>query len=670
MEQIFNYYKIDSFIKFNQILNNSIQSLIKGEDTNLVFNKLLDKLIEFTDSKYGIIGKIIYKENKFLIPISITNFFTNKHFEYSLKDLSFNLGKLRLLSSLINSNEPIYSNDVKNEKLYSGIPKNHPDIFTIFSYPFIINKNQYVIVLSNALKYDKNVSIFFDFFKEQFKSLFLIYKKNDLRNVKDFNYNENYDLFFDKLLQIQSELIIIIDKNFKIHKYSDKINEVFKIDTNLDFRGKDISNLSPYFYDIFINDFNELNKTTKVINFDNIGEIILRIDNFYLQSEKYFIIKLTPKKDNLILMNKIDSDAKTHLFNLASNEIRKPINEILEQTNSLEDKLIEYEKNCNETNKQKIELGNIQKSAQKILNILNETIDTKNITTKINFNKTKFYVVRMLNEILDDIKDVIKIKNIYFKVNCIETKIHTDKFWIKKAIKYLLINSIRHSCNNNINIDFKKNINENKIFFIIKDNGEGYSNEDLKFIENIKNSNNHSESLSIYNSIRSNILLSKKIIESLNGKLEIDSMQNHGTRYILSIPLYSALNIKGNIAVIFNSIEKILLFENLIFEINRDFGWKINVDTFIDGSLILEEQNINKYNIIFIETLIPMLDGYELCLKLKSKNLTNKLVSITNIDKLSDKITLPEKYNNIFDFNLDDNIKKSSLLNILLNLLK
>jgi CheY-like chemotaxis protein len=121
---------------------------VQGHDKFTVFQFLLEKLLKLTNSEYGFIGEILYKDEiPFLRTYAITNIawteeLKKQHDKY--KNIGWDFQNLDTLFGLvITENSVIISNDPKNDSRRGGkikTPEGHPPLNSFAGIPFYHNK--------------------------------------------------------------------------------------------------------------------------------------------------------------------------------------------------------------------------------------------------------------------------------------------------------------------------------------------------------------------------------------------------------------------------------------------------------------------------------------------------------------------------------------------------
>ena len=175
-----------------------------------------------------------------------------------------------------------------------------------------------------------------------------------------------------------------------------------------------------------------------------------------------------------------------------------------------------------------------------IKDIKRETINIKFLVesilklSKIDSNSIKFikkevFIKDIINEAVKNVSMLSELKNIEIIVSGDDSiKTICDLKWQVEAITNILKNCIEHSYENR---KIYINYNQNNMYTELKieDNGTGIDAKDLPHIFErfYKGKNSSSDSVGI------GLALSKSIIESNNGYIQVDSELNKGTTFII-----------------------------------------------------------------------------------------------------------------------------------------
>ena len=271
----------------------------------------------------------------------------------------------------------------------------------------------------------------------------------------------------------------------------------------------------------------KINEITKYIEEINRGNYKLNIEEntedelSILKNELYKItIKLKEVAEN---SQKDKTTLKDSLSDI-SHQIKTPITSILIMLdNILSDENVPEDIKKDFIKDIKREIVNIKFLVESILKL------SKIDSNSIKFIKKEVFIKDIINEAVKNVSMLSELKNIEIIVLGDDSiKTICDLKWQVEAITNILKNCIEHSYEN------KKiyiNYNQNNMYTELKieDNGTGIDAKDLPHIFErfYKGKNSSSDSVGI------GLALSKSIIESNNGYIQVDSKLNKGTTFII-----------------------------------------------------------------------------------------------------------------------------------------
>lgn len=285
--------------------------------------------------------------------------------------------------------------------------------------------------------------------------------------------------------------------------------------------------LSIIFFKYNHSESKKINEITKYIEEINRGNYKLNIEEntedelSILKNELYKItIMLKEVAEN---SQKDKTTLKDSLSDI-SHQIKTPITSILIMLDNIL---------SDENMPEDIKKDFIKDIKRKIINIkfLVESILklSKIDSNSIKFIKKEVFIKDIINEAVKNVSMLSELKNIEIIVSGDDSiKTICDLKWQVEAITNILKNCIEHSYENR---KIYINYNQNNMYTELKieDNGTGIDAKDLPHIFErfYKGKNSSSDSVGI------GLALSKSIIESNNGYIQVDSKLNKGTTFII-----------------------------------------------------------------------------------------------------------------------------------------
>lgn len=285
--------------------------------------------------------------------------------------------------------------------------------------------------------------------------------------------------------------------------------------------------LSIIFFKYNHSESKKINEITKYIEEINRGNYKLNIEEntedelSILKNELY---KITVMLKEVAENSQKDKTTLKDSLSDISHQIKTPITSILIMLdNILSDENMPEDIKKDFIKDIKREIVNIKFLVESILKL------SKIDSNSIKFIKKEVFIKDIINEAVKNVSMLSELKNIEIIVLGDDSiKTICDLKWQVEAITNILKNCIEHSYEN------KKiyiNYNQNNMYTELKieDNGTGIDAKDLPHIFErfYKGKNSSSDSVGI------GLALSKSIIESNNGYIQVDSKLNKGTTFII-----------------------------------------------------------------------------------------------------------------------------------------
>jgi len=336
--------------------------------------------------------------------------------------------------------------------------------------------------------------------------------------------------------------------------------------------------------------------------------------------------------------------ARDQFLSNMSHEIRTPLNGILGFT----DLLLKSSSLDSEKSKQ---LEYIKMSGDILLVIINDILDLAKIESgQVTLSNKPFNLVQLTRLIHDTFLIKAEEKEIDFKV-VIDKKVpailNGDSVRISQIFFNLISNSVKFTpAKGKIRLKIKFQEEEDETYIIkiiVKDSGIGISPDRLKDIFNpfVQLSNDSSKK---YGGTGLGLTIIKKIINIMNGEIEVKSKLNVGTKFIVTLPFpkndyylsasKSFLDKQEQVVAIdVNRKIKVLLAEDN--RINQVLAQKIlsnfNFDcvAVANGKLAVEAVVQEDFDVVLMDLMMPVMNGYEATSAIRSlKDHTKKNIPI------------------------------------------
>lgn len=334
--------------------------------------------------------------------------------------------------------------------------------------------------------------------------------------------------------------------------------------------------------------------------------------------------------------------SKSAFLSIVSHEIRTPMNAVVGMTDlilrdkeKLPDKHVKY-------------LKNIRNSGASLVMIVNDILDQ----SKIESGKMEIVdAVYELRPMISDVEMIIE-NRVGSKPVKIEVEIADDvpKFMVGDSlrIRQILINLMNNSVKFTevgyvrLSIDMvKSEEGRSMIKFSIKDSGQGIRPEDLKRLgqafSQVNTAKNHSiegTGLGLY--------ITKEFIQMMGGQLSVISEYGKGSEFYFSIwqGISNGMDESGEsvtkqawkvdedfyapdarILVVDDTEVNLLITKELMAPI------KMTIDTVTSGEKAIEAVKSNRYDLVFMDYMMPYMDGVETTKRIRSLDGDNEEIT-------------------------------------------
>lgn len=379
----------------------------------------------------------------------------------------------------------------------------------------------------------------------------------------------------------------------------------------------------------------------------------------------YSICTFEDSTKEMLLKEQTEKALKTEskfLSNI-SHEIKTPLNCIL----GIVDILLKI--NVNEINKNYLDV--LEKNTKSLLNLIENMLYLSELQSGMEGSSNSlFNIYELLNQLVDDYKNKGVSLNYHYD-NKIPQTLIGDSIKLNKVISLLIDTSFNFTKEEQITLTVKLgNTNEtNKVCinFILSDTGIQITNDQLSNIFELYNTLSNITSKQ-YNTPILDFVLSKKLIDLMNGSLYVTNDLNCGTKIIFDCEF--ELIPKTN-SYISSKTKKILLVEDS--EDNRflihTYLKKTNyiLEDAENGKIAYEKFQNNTYDLILMDIQMPIMDGYTATSLIRDYEKQNNLhkTTIIALTAYSFKEDLDKTIEAGCNFTLMKPIKKTLLLEAL-----
>ncbi len=341
------------------------------------------------------------------------------------------------------------------------------------------------------------------------------------------------------------------------------------------------------------------------------------------------------EENRLIEEAQAANQAKSTFLSNISHEIRTPINII-----SGMDELIMRE--CDDPAIMKY-AENINLASRNLTSLINDVLDFSKIESgKLDIMATSYNIGSVLSDCYNMFLKWAQDKNQIFSLECNPSTpsiLQGDEVRLKQILSNLISNAVKYTPNGNsiqVKVDYKQ-ISDTSIMLLIDviDSGIGIREEDLPHLfENFQRFE-----LSRNRTIQGTGLglsITKNLVHLLNGNITVKSSYGQGTTFSVSLPQvvvdaspmgdlterYSSGQTKKFSSAFTAPDAQILAVDDVQMNLDVFIGLlkdtSMQIDCALSGSESLDLMAKKRYDIIFLDHMMPEMDGIEVLKRLKA----------------------------------------------------
>ena len=363
-----------------------------------------------------------------------------------------------------------------------------------------------------------------------------------------------------------------------------------------------------------------------------------------------FVYDLSKEKqmlEEIVEANK----AKSRFLANMSHEIRTPINGIMGMNHMIL-------KECKDESIREY-ADNIDSSSRLLLSIVNDILDISKIESgKMDIIPTQYQLLSLINDCYNLSKVKLENKPVDLEIHVNEklpSQLYGDEIRIKQVVNNILSNSVKYTKEGKIcfGVDFEPITDKMlQLVISIEDTGIGIKEEDLEKlfeaftrIEEKRNRNIQGTGLGLR--------LTKNLVELMEGMITVESTYGKGTRFTVKIPqkvmnsnpvgdfsqAYGKAQVSSHKDIIsfIAPQAKILIVDDVEMNLKVIKGilkeTKMQIDTAGSGVECLEYMKKNQYHMVFLDHMMPEMDGVETLNKLhaleKTLNQNTPVIMLT-----------------------------------------
>ena len=375
-------------------------------------------------------------------------------------------------------------------------------------------------------------------------------------------------------------------------------------------------------YDEGIKQFTEFMNFAIFLVFQLVMGIIMLYTKYCLHRE---IVTANRQHQEIEMLNK----AQNSFFSNMSHEIRTPINTIIGLNEMIlrEDVSEEVMEDA----------ANIKSAGKLLLNLINDILDMSKIQSgRMQLLVGPYQTGEMLSDLVGMMWIRAKEKKLEFHVDVspdIPNELVGDEVRIKQILINVINNAIKYTKEGSVSLSVQcEKVDDNtcNMIYTVTDTGVGIKPEDIPYLFSAfkrvdEDSNKHIEGTGL------GLSIVKQLVDLMNGKVTVNSVYTKGSTFIIEVPQVvenqskmvtydfdktKSLEKKNDYAPRFEAPQaRILVVDdneaNLMVVTKLLRETKIRIDTVGSGADALRKTLNIKYDTIFMDHLMPEMDGIE-----------------------------------------------------------
>ena len=331
------------------------------------------------------------------------------------------------------------------------------------------------------------------------------------------------------------------------------------------------------------------------------------------------------------------SEAKSAFLANMSHEIRTPINAVLGMDEMIlreseEPEILSY-------------AGDIQSAGNTLLSIINDILDFSKVEEgKMEILPSQYDLSSVINDLVNMIRPRAEKKGLFFTVKVDENTPHLlfgDEIRIRQCALNILTNAVKYTEEGSVEFSVSYEKAEDKTIFLrirVKDTGIGMKEEDMERLfspfERIEEERNRSvEGTGLGMSI------TKQLLNLMGSRLEVESVYGSGSDFSFAVEQevvdqkgigsfagrFETEKEKESYRELFHAPDaRILMVDDTEMNLTVMHGLLkktgIRIDDALSGREALALSGKNDYDVLFIDHMMPDMDGIETLRRIREKD--------------------------------------------------
>ncbi len=331
------------------------------------------------------------------------------------------------------------------------------------------------------------------------------------------------------------------------------------------------------------------------------------------------------------------NEAQNRFFSNMSHEIRTPINTIIGLN-----EMILREDISDEVAE---DAANVRSAGKMLLNLINDILDMSKLGSgQMKLTAVNYKPGDMLSELVGMLWIKAREKNLEFRINVapdLPSELCGDEVRIKQILINVVNNAIKYTKEGTVSLSIqcgRREGNDLSVIYSVSDTGIGIKKEDIPYLFTAfrradETTNRHIEGTGL------GLSIVKQLTDLMGGNITVNSVYTKGTTFNIEIPqqvvndigigtidvgqnhgFNKKINYKqsfeapdAHILVVDDNASNLLVVNKLLRET------KVKIDTATSGSEALKKTLANDYHVIFMDHLMPEMDGLECHRRIRSQ---------------------------------------------------
>lgn len=442
------------------------------------------------------------------------------------------------------------------------------------------------------------------------------------------------EMYVRLLLESCPDIIFVFDENLKFLLGTNSIRNIIPIEDTTILQGRELDSIiERYHPEAFSEDLIHAVKgmikseekrapdtkfeiTTEAQRYD------ANILPFYKDSGGFAGVLVIIHNITELYMAKVEAEnansAKSDFLANMSHEIRTPMNAILGLLGSISQDPL--------TERQQTFLYNIKKAGQSLLSIINDILDFSKIEAgKLTLAPTDFDLYALLDNIGSLIAVSASEKNLtyrYTKSADLPKVIFADENRIRQIINNILVNAVKYTPAGSVRLDAY--VKEDLLCIDVTDTGIGIKKEDVEklfspFEQLDLRKNKHVIGTGL------GLAITRHICDAMKGRIYVESEYGVGSKFCIELPLTVGMitsaaeeeimefkSSPDTKALVVDDLDINLMVAEAILN-----EYDISPDLALSGAEALKMIESKRYDIIFMDQMMPDMDGIETTAKIR-----------------------------------------------------